>query len=257
MFWTHLIPGARRGEDADGLRNHLNVHELPRGLMFITSALNILARDLGFLQSAEQDVAAWGNGEAIPLMSYSLIEYISGLALQSFDCLELGGGRSTHFWTKRMRRVLTLDTDAALVGQLSKCKPDNLEIAHVEAGQFAEAAGRFGPFDAVIIDASANRVACARTALRILKSGGFIVLDNSDWYPNTARVLRDGDLIQVDFPDFRPCHAYRCVTSMFLHREFRPRPLAERLPVQPIGGKTPLEPNGWDVPQAEQPIPLR
>jgi SAM-dependent methyltransferase len=247
MFWTHLIPGTRPGEDADSLRNNLNVHELPRGLMFMTSALNILARDLGFLQSSEQDVAVWGNGEAIPLMSYSLIEYLSGLALQAFDCLELGGGRSTHFWTKRMRRVLTLDTDAALVDLLSKGKPANLEIAHVQAAHFANAVGQFGTFDTVIIDASANRVACARSALRILKPGGFIVLDNSDWYPNAARVLREGDLIQVDFHDFRPCHAYRCTTSLFLHREFRPRPLAERLPVQPIGGKTPLQPNGWDL----------
>jgi SAM-dependent methyltransferase len=248
MFWTHLIPGTRRGEDADSLRNNLNVHELPRGLMFMTSALNILARDLGFLQSAEQEVAAWGDGEAIPLMSYSLIEYVSGLALQTFDCLELGGGRSTQFWTKRMRRVLTLDTDAALVALLSKGKPANLEVIHVEAAKFAEEMGRFGPFDAVIIDASANRVACARSALRILKPGGYVILDNSDWYPNAARVLRDADLIQVDFHDFRPCHAYRCTTSMFLHREFRPKPRTERLPVQPIGGKTPLEPNGWDLP---------
>jgi SAM-dependent methyltransferase len=248
MFWTHLIPGTRRGEDAEGLRNHPNVHELPRGLMFMASALNILGRDLGFLQSAEQDVAAWGDGEAIPLMSYSFIEYVSGLALQSFDCLELGGGRSTQFWTKRMRKVVTLETDAALVKRLAEGKPANLQLAHIEAAEFAEAVGRFGPFDAVIIDASANRVACARSAVRILKPGGLIVLDNSDWYPNAARVLREADLIQVDFHDFRPCHHYRCTTSMFLHREFRPQPKGERLPLQPLGGKTPTEPNGWDVP---------
>jgi hypothetical protein len=248
MFWTHVIPGTRRGEDAESLRNHLNVHELPRGLMFMTSALNILARDLGFLQSAEKDVAAWGDGEAIPLMSYSFIEYVSGLALDSFDCLELGGGHSTQFWTKRMRRVLTLDTDAGLVKHLAEAKPANLEINYFQEAQLPEAAARFGPFDAVIIDASANRVACARSALKILKLGGFIVLDNSDWYPNAARVLRDGDLIQIDFHDFRPCHHYRCTTSMFLHREYRARPRAERQPVQPIGGKTPIEPNGWDVP---------
>jgi hypothetical protein len=248
MFWTHLIPGTRRGEDAEGLRNNVGVHELSRGVMFLASAINILARDLGFLQSAETDAASLGNGEPIPLMSYGFIEYVSGLSLEGFACLELGGGRSTQFWAKRMARVLTLETNADLARRLGTDKPANLEVTHVEEGRLAQAAGQFGLFDAVIIDAAANRVSCARMALKILKPGGFIVLDNSDWHPNAARVLRDGDLIQVDFHDFRPAHHYRCATSLFLHREFRPRPRAGRLPLPPIGGKTPTEPNRGDMP---------
>jgi predicted O-methyltransferase YrrM len=248
MFWTHLIPGTRRGEDAEGLRNNIGVHELPRGVMFLVSALNILARDLGFLQSAETNEASLGNGEPIPLMSYGFIEYISGLSLKDFDALELGGGRSTPFWAKRMRRVFTLETDAALARRLKDEKVANLEVAHVQESDLAEAAGEHGSFDVVIIDAAANRVACARTALRVLKAGGFIVLDNSDWHPNAARVLREGDLIQVDFHDFRPVHHYRCTTSLFLHPKFRARPRGERLPLPPLGGKTPTEPNRGDLP---------
>jgi hypothetical protein len=248
MFWTHLIPGTRRGEDAEGLRNNIGVHELPRGVMFLASALNILARDLGFVQSAETDAASLGNGEPIPLMSYGFVEYVSGLSLKEFDCLELGGGRSTQFWAKRMRRVHTLETSAELARRLSAEKPANLEVTHVEESQLAAAAGTFGAFDVVIIDAAANRVSCARTALRVLRPGGFIVLDNSDWHPNAARILREGDLIEVDFHDFRPAHHYRCTTSIFLHREFRPRPLGERLPLPPLGGKTPTEPNRGDLP---------
>ncbi len=248
MFWTHLIPGVRRGEDAEGLRNNVGVHELSRGVMFLASAISILARDLGFLHSADTGTASLGDGEPIPLMSYSFIEYVSGLSLADFECLELGGGGSTQFWSRRMRRVLTLETNAELAQRLHADKPANLEVSHVEAGRIAQAAGQFGLFDAVIIDAAANRVACARSALTILKPGGFVVLDNSDWHPNAARVLRDGDLIQVDFHDFRPSHHYRCTTSLFLHRQFVPRPRAGRLPLAPIGGKTPTEPNRGDLP---------
>lgn len=247
MFWTHLIPGTRRGEDADGLRNNVGVHELSRGVMFLASAISILARDLGFVQSADTDAASLGDGEPIPLMSYSFIEYVSGLSLSHYECLELGGGRSTHFWAKRMGRVLTLETNAELARRLSLEKAANLEVLHVEEASLAEAAGRHGVFDAVIIDAAANRVACARTALKILKAGGFIVLDNSDWHPNAARLLRDADLIEVDFHDFRPAHHYRGTTSVFLHREFRPRPKGQRLPLPPIGGKSPTEPNRGDL----------
>ena len=248
MFWTHLIPGTRRGEDAEGLRNNVGVHELSRGVMFLASAINILARDLGFLHSADTDTASLGDGEPIPLMSYGFIEYVSGLSLADLDCLELGGGGSTQFWSRRMRRVLTLETNAELAQRLRADKPANLEVVHVEEGRIAHVAGQHGLFDAVIIDAAANRVACARTALAILKPGGFVVLDNSDWHPNAARVLREGDLIQVDFHDFRPAHHYRCTTSLFLHPKFRARPKGERLPLPPLGGKTPTEPNRGDLP---------
>jgi predicted O-methyltransferase YrrM len=248
MFWTHLIPGTRRGEDAEGLRNNIGVHELPRGVMFLASALNILARDLGFLQSAETEAASLGDGEPIPLMSYGFIEYVAGLSLKEFDCLELGGGRSTQFWAKRMRRVLTLETNAELARRLAADSPGNLEVRHVEENRLPEAAASFGAFDVVVIDAAANRVSCARSALKVLKAGGFVVLDNSDWHPNAAGILREGDLIQVDFHDFRPAHHYRCTTSLFLHREFRPQPRAERLPLPPLGGKTPTEPNRGDLP---------
>jgi len=103
-------------------------------------------------------------------------------------------------------------------------------------------------FDIVVIDAAANRYQLAKNALKVLRAGGFVILDNSDWFPNAARVLRESDLIQVDFHDFRPLHHYRCTTSLFLHREFRPKPQSTRLPLPPIGGKDVAATNGWDSP---------
>jgi hypothetical protein len=60
--------------------------------------------------------------------------------------------------------------------------------------------------------------------------------------------LREADLIQVDFHDFRPGHHFRCTTSLFLHREFRPKPNSSRLPLVPIGGKDVAATNRWDLP---------
>jgi hypothetical protein len=78
-----------------------------------------------------------------------------------------------------------------------------------------------------------------------LRPGGFIILDNSEWYPNTAEYLRSLDLIEVDMFDFRALRHYRTATSLFLHPDFRPRPLAKRMPAVPIGGRgIPIQ--GWD-----------
>ena len=108
--------------------------------------------------------------------------------------------------------------------------------------------------DAAVLLASAMEILStalgfnlARSAVKILKPGGFIVLDNSDWYPNAARVLREADLIQVDFHDFRPQHHYRCTTSLFMHHAFRPKPRSPRLPLAPIGGKDVAATNAWDL----------
>jgi hypothetical protein len=60
--------------------------------------------------------------------------------------------------------------------------------------------------------------------------------------------LREADLIQIDFHDFRPAHHFRCTTSLFLHREFRPKPNSARLPLVPIGGKDVAATNRWDLP---------
>jgi hypothetical protein len=190
-----------------------------------------------------------GDGKPIPMMSYGLIEYLLGLDLSSFDLLELGGGSSTPFWAGRTKSVLSLETSPEWLKLLESRPIPNLEarLSTVET-LASDMSGLGRSFDAIVIDAAANRLQLAKAAIGLLRPGGFIVLDNSDWYPNAARALRDADLIQVDFHDFRPLHHYRCTTSLFLHREFRPKPKSARLPLVPIGGKDVADTNRWDQP---------
>jgi hypothetical protein len=183
------------------------------------------------------------------MMSYSLIEYLLGLDLSSFDLLELGGGSSTQFWASRTKSVLTLETSANWVKLLQSHHPSNLEARLSTSDTLANDMIKLGrKFDAIVIDPAANRFHTSKSAIEILRPGGFIILDNSDWYPNTARLLRDSDLIQVDFHDFRPLHHFRCTTSMFLHQGFRAKPISARLPLVPIGGKDVADTNQWDIP---------
>ena len=73
--------------------------------------------------------------------------------------------------------------------------------------------------DVVIVDGS-NRHDCARFALQRLKSGGVIILDNADTFPDTARLLCDAGLIQVDMTGFAPMNSVPHTTSFFFHRDF-------------------------------------
>ena len=247
MFWTKAIPSERM--NAEQIKRRFEVVEAPDSAIFLASAMNILATGLGYKISADQNTSVLGDGRPIPMMSYGVVEYLLGLDLRDLELLELGGGGSTQFWASLAKSVLTFETSPDW-HQAAKSSP----LRNVEARLSATATlaqdviGLSRTFDIVVIDSAANRYQLAKSALQVLRPGGFVILDNSDWFPNAARVLREADLIQVDFHDFRPLHHYRCTTSLFLHREFRPRPRAARLPLTPIGGKDVAETNQWDSP---------
>ncbi len=247
MFWTKAIPTAQM--NVEQVRRNFEVIEAPDSAIFLASAMNILADGLGYKASLEQRACVLGDGRPIPMMSYSLVEYLLGLDLAAFDLLELGGGSSTQFWAGRTQSVVTLETNPEWMKLLQAHPLPNLEARLSTPDAMAnDMAALARSFDAVVIDAAANRFQLAKGAIAILRPGGFVILDNSDWYPNAARLLREADLIQIDFHDFRPAHHYRCTTSLFLHREFRPKPSSARLPQAPIGGKDVAATNQWDLP---------
>jgi len=250
MFWTRAIP---TGElTPEQIKRSFGVVEAPDQVIYLASLMHILASGLGFKASAERNTSMLGDGRPIPMMSYSLIEYLLGLDLSALELLELGGGVSTRFWAACTKSVLTLETSSEWLKSLQ-----SHPIANVEAklctpdavGTAMTALGR--TFDVVVIDSAANRLELAERALPMLRPAGFVVLDNSDWYPNAARALREADLIQIDFHDFRPLHSFRCTTSLFLHRDFRPKPKEARLPLPPIGGKDVADTNRWDRPAGQ------
>jgi len=244
MFWNKA---ASTGEPGEGIRNRLDTIELGNAAIFEAAVVNVLNEGLGFRKSAERGACMLGDERIVPMMSYGLIEYLMGLDLSNFDLLELGGGHSTEFWSLRVNSVVTLETDAEWARMLASHEFPNVEIRASRNETISEDIMGLGRcFDAIIVDASTNRYKCAKAAQKILKPGGFIILDNADWYPNTTALLRAADLIQVDYPDFRPLRWYRCTTSLFLHRDFRARPRHGRLPLQPIGGKDIGAENDWD-----------
>lgn len=246
MFWQQLVPkpGAT-ADQVDRLANDFSIFRLPQATMYLVSILQILAEDMGFRGSIEAGRGQFADGKLAPWMSYSLLEYLMGLDLREFDLLEIGGGDSTPFWAARTRSVTTLEANPQYVEQIKRDNP-GVKVEFAAADDLGPRVAAFErKFDIIVIDPAANRVRCARAAINKVADGGFVILDNSDWYPNASRILREGGLIQIDFHDFRPLHFYRATTSIFLTPGFRPKPLENRLPLSPIGGKVVTE-SLWD-----------
>lgn len=72
----------------------------------------------------------------------------------------------------------------------------------------------------VIIIAGKYRHECSKNAVKCLSEGGFIILDNSYWYPKTVGILREHGLIQTDFSGFSPVNDYTWTTSLFFEQKF-------------------------------------
>jgi len=61
---------------------------------------------------------------------------------------------------------------------------------------------------------------------------GIVILDNSDWYAETAKFLRDSlNMIQIDFHGFGPINSYTWTTSLFLTRGVMMNPKNKIQPV--------------------------
>lgn len=190
----------------------------------------------GHLLSRRMRLPVTREGEPLPWYTYPAIEYLQQLDFSSRDVFEFGSGNSSQFWAQKARSVTSVEHDRpwhAMVEQ--RKRPNQVVLLEEERRDYPLAIARCnGSFDVIIID-GVERFECAKNALPYLRAGGMIILDNSDWHPKTAALLREADLIQIDFIGFGPVNKYTWATSLFLHREVRIVPKSARLPEYGIG----------------------
>lgn len=149
-------------------------------------------------------------------MTYPALAWLDQLDLKECRIFEYGAGWGTRHWAQRARVVAAVEKRPAWIDELRPLLPGNVSLhGPVEGTDYIECARQDGPWDVVIIDGS-HRLECARVAVEVLKPGGFILLDNADWFTDAADFLRSTGLTQVDFQGFGPCNAYTWTTAVFL-----------------------------------------
>lgn len=165
-------------------------------------------------------------GNPLPWMTYPALAWLDHLDLKDCRIFEYGAGWGTLHWARRAREIASVELREAWVHELRTSLPSNVTLhGPVEGDAYTECARSGGPWDVVIIDGS-QRLECAKVAVDVLAPGGFIVLDNADWFTDAAAFLRAAGLTQVDFQGFGPCNPYTWTTSVFLGPTFR----IQRLP---------------------------
>jgi len=216
----------------------MQLMQMPRPATFILSDLKILLNDYGFARSMEDDSPVDASGTPIPLYTYPTIDFLHQHDFSAKDVFEFGSGMSTLWWGQRARRVVAAENNKEWYETVrTRYVRDNPNATNVEvlygtgAREFAALVHSAGVnYDVIIVDGASNRHNCAHEGLKRLRKGGMVILDNAEWYPQTASSLRAGGLIQVDFFGFKATESHSSATSIFFHPEFQNRPKSSRQP---------------------------
>lgn len=153
-----------------------------RGQLMPASAWARLPRSVWARLSGADPVEPW--------MVPAAVERLDELIQPTWSVLEFGSGASTAWYAARAARVVSLEDDASwyegvrtLVRVLAS---RNCDLRLVAVSDFPTIASEFPPgaFDLVVVDCNeapgVSRADCAAAARPLIKSGGRVVVDDSD-----------------------------------------------------------------------------
>ena len=206
------------------------------GIDNVISIINLIENEYGHQKSVDLGKPVDGSLNPIPWYTYPAIEYLKQFDFSNKSIFEYGSGNSSIFWSSLAGSVTSVETDSSWFEVTHKIKPHNLKIyLKKERLEYVNSIMEDNCFyDVIVIDGS-YRYDCARIAAKCLSIDGFIILDDSERYPEICSILRNNDLIQVDFLGLSPIVYYTKTTSLFFKRQFRLDILSDKSPYFSIG----------------------
>jgi hypothetical protein len=248
--------GAPRSEIPIQLQSFRQPRWHPRTWLPSLKAARILWRDYGHVQSVIAGAAVDQAGGPLPWYTYPAIEFLAQLDFSEKSVFEFGSGMSTLFWARMASRVVSVEDEDRWFAALSAKLPANARLIHEpDLGKYPGVVRSEGKFDVIVVDGPARgrtRLRCCRAAVEALCEGGLIILDNSDWLPESASLLRNSGLLEVDFTGFAPICGHVQTTSLYFQRAFNVRTSTGRQPMPGRGARL----QNWEPPLLEGPGPL-
>lgn len=219
------------------VRRAITSRAMPGCWMRSLRLYRILSFDYGYLRSAAAMRSIDAAGEPLPWITYPAIEFIKQLDLRDKSVFEYGCGGSTVFWSRVAKRVDSVEDNKAFFDEVQPQLPANCRLSlRPIPDQYVEAVSERGPYDIIVVDGH-SRVRCCEIAPKYLRPGGFILLDNSDWFFDGSAKLREAGLIEVDMAGMAPIGDFVSTTSFYFDRRYVGTPKAGRQPVGAIGSR--------------------
>jgi hypothetical protein len=176
--------------------------------------------DIGWFKAFESHSPVDGEGNPIPWVTYSFIDFIKERVRKQHTVFEFGSGNSTFFYTKYAGLVVSVEHDKDWFEKIVKSKPENSEMIFcelVKGGDYCHMPVKLEEkFDIIIVDGR-DRVNCCKQAANALSANGVVVLDDSerDRYKPAVDFLINSGFKHLSFSGISPGLFYRKSTSVF------------------------------------------
>ncbi len=180
----------------------------------------------GYFKSIFENKPVSVQGDALPWYSYSAISFLDrkfahpDLINNNFTAFEFGAGNSSIWWSKRVKKIVSVENDPDWVTIINGIKSDNMDIHYCElkyGGKYCRYIANFNQlFDIIIVDGR-DRNNCIKHCISHLSKAGIIVLDNSerDQYKEGIQHLSEKGFRSIEFHGLGPINPYPWSTTVF------------------------------------------
>lgn len=180
--------------------------------------------DIGWIDSFDQQSSVDADGQPIPWVTYSFVDFIKDRISDQHLVFEYGSGSSTLFYAQRAKAVVSVEHDRGWLNRLMAQKPANSELIFADLepnGAYSHMPNTTGKqYDMIIVDGR-DRVNCCKNALPALKPNGVLVLDDSERevYQPAVDFLKKSGFRELSFSGIAPGLFYYKSTSVFYKAE--------------------------------------
>jgi hypothetical protein len=176
--------------------------------------------DIGWFHGFDTKSPVDGDGNPIPWVTYSFIDFIKERLKKQHTIFEFGSGNSTFFYAKYAGLVVAVEHDKEWFDKISAKRPENAELIFCELvrdGDYCSVPVKLEEkFDIIIIDGR-DRVNCCKQSIGAVSENGVIVLDDSERevYREGISFLKSKGYKELSFSGISPGLFYRKSTSVF------------------------------------------
>lgn len=178
----------------------------------------------GHFISSLKNKAVSRRGLPIPWYTYPAIDLLGCREFRDKTILEFGGGQSTLYWSKRAKKVYTIESDFMWFSSLKDGLSNNVKLIYIERSsedyfkKLREAIPENIKFDVIAIDGD-DRCKLLELAREFLGDNGVIICDDAESY-DFYNVSKDWvEWCRVDFFGYSPGVVLPHCTSIFFKND--------------------------------------
>ena len=176
--------------------------------------------ETGWTESAIRGYPVDKDGNPIPWISIPTIEILKEKKLENLFVFEYGSGNSTIWFSKRVKRIVSIEHDKEWYDyQLKQPKLANTEVFYKELdynGAYSKEVQKYKDIDIALIDGR-DRVNCAINSVNSLSPKGVIIIDDSqrENYKKAILFLKDSGFKELKLVGMNVGRAIKKTTSIF------------------------------------------